>query len=104
MYDTLHIIYQSNRSPYPVVRPHITSREGVQGSYNYPVADMIKFMTKTGVLTRSPIYPEGQISPKRTWKRDLDELQSNNEDQPKAKQRKITDFGIPQSQTETKGY
>ena len=56
-------------------------------------------MTKTGVLTRSTIYPECQISPKRNWKRDLEEMQtlpeSNNEDQPSAKQRKITDFKLP---------
>ena len=51
-------------------------------------------MTKTGVLTRSPIYHESQISPQRkTGKRELDE--SNSEDLPSAKQRKITDFRIP---------
>ena len=61
---------------------------------------MTKFMTKTGVLTRAPIYPESQISPKitKTWKRDIDELQTwpetNNEEQPSAKQRKITEFRI----------
>ena len=60
---------------------------------------MTKFMTKTGVLTRAPIYPESQISPKikKTWKRDIEELQTwpvINEDQPRAKQRKITDFRI----------
>ena len=64
------------------------------------VTDMIKFMTKTGVLTRAPIYPESQISPKRpkSRKRDIDELQTwpinINEDHPSAKQRKITDFRI----------
>ena len=67
----------------------------ISGNIKKTVADMINFMTKTGVLTRSPIYPESQISPKRTWKRDIEELQSNNEDQPRAKQRKITDFRIP---------
>ena len=51
-------------------------------------------MTKTGALTRAPIYPESQISPKRPWKRDNDELGSNTEDQPSAKQRKITDFRL----------
>ena len=61
---------------------------------------MTYFMTKTGVLTRAPIYPESQISPKikKTWKRDIEELQTwpvINEDQPRAKHRKITDFRIP---------
>ena len=62
---------------------------------------MTKFMTKTGVLTRAPIYPESQISPKitKTRKRVIEDMQtwpeSNNEDQPSSKQRKITDFRIP---------
>ena len=62
---------------------------------------MTNFMTKTGVLTRAPIYPESQISPKitKTWKRDIEDMQTwpenNNPDQPSAKQRKITDFRIP---------
>jgi hypothetical protein len=61
---------------------------------------MTNFMTKSGVLIRSPIYPENQISPKRkTWKRDSDELltcpENKNEDQPRAKQRKLTEFRIP---------
>ena len=59
----------------------------ISGNIKKTITDMTKFMTKTGVLTRSPIYPESQISPKRkTRKRDLEELQtwpeSNNEDQP----------------------
>ena len=72
----------------------------ISGNIKKTVTDMIKFMTKTGVLTRAPIYPESQISPKitKTWKRDIDELQTwpetNNEDQPSAKQRKITEFRI----------
>ena len=71
----------------------------ISGNIKKTVADMTKFMTKTGVLTRAPIYPESQISPKikKTWKRDIEELQTwpvINEDQPRAKQRKITDFRI----------
>ena len=72
----------------------------ISGNIRKTVADMTNFMIKTGVLTRAPIYPESQISPKvtKTWKRDIEEIQtwpgSNNEDQPRAKQRKITDFRI----------
>ena len=66
----------------------------ISGNIKKTVTDMTKFMTKTGVLTRAPIYPESQISPKRTWKRDIEELQTNNDDQPRTKQRKITDFRI----------
>ena len=61
---------------------------------------MTKFMIKTGVLTRAPIYPESQISPKipKIWKRLIEEAQTwpenANEDQPRAKQRKITEFRI----------
>ena len=66
----------------------------ISGNIKKTITDMTKFMTKTGVLTRSPIYPESQISPKRkTGKRELDE--SINEDLPSAKQRRITDFRIP---------
>ena len=45
----------------------------ISGNIKKTVTDMIKFMTKTGVLTRAPIYPESQISPKitKTWKRDI---------------------------------
>ena len=72
----------------------------ISGNIKKTVADMTNFMTKTGVLIRSPIYPESQLSPKRkTWKRDSDALltrpENNIEDQPRAKQRKLTDFRIP---------
>ena len=72
----------------------------ISGDIKKTVVDMTNFMTKSGVLTRAPIYPETQISPKRSKsrKRDLEELKSRpiiiNEDQPSAKQRKITDFKI----------
>ena len=54
-------------------------------------------MIKTGVLTRAPMYPASQISPKipKAWKRLIEECQTwpdNTDDQPRSKQRKITEF------------
>ena len=67
-------------------------------SLRLTIKNMIKFMSKTGALTRAPIYPASQISPKiskKTWKRFLDDAQESPTDlntQPEPKQRKLSHF------------
>ena len=62
------------------------------------IKNMTGFMIKTGALTRAPVYPASQLSPKRSKKinkRPLDEGQNsptNPNNQPPPKQRKLSHF------------
>ena len=59
------------------------------------IKNMTGFMIKTGALTRAPVYPASQLSPKRSRKRSSDEGQNSPNNlniQPPPKQRKLSYF------------